>query len=1103
MKYYTSIFIIIILILALPIVSSWTPSDSCFTEVGNGTTHANSSEFFNALGYDNFDGVTINSTIWDVSTAGGGTIAQSNGAITINSASRTTTYIASITNITKNMTIDIAILYTSIPETGNYLYGLRNYSKSTDDFTPPATGFHWVGYDAGGDNDFDVDRNGATISTTYTIPANTWINLTYQIDASGNVYLFMGNGSTLATYTGYAGQSFFPYIRFASNGNQDKKLGVIYRAYNGSSCPNSSSANPVTPSLMSINGSLNSSSFFYKSRINASFNATANFNLSFGQITINDTGTTRTFTFDLGNTTPAKFSQNFTISCAPCVVNITGIINDSNNNKAQNTTIISVSANIVINATDLYDGEKINNFTVNFTGPSGTFNVSTNNGLITISNITNGVYDITFSSLANGGYFDRTYEDVSVSGQIYTGQIYQVEVSLNASEIITGLLIANFTVYSPLSQATAVSSTTNNEIEEDLASSSFESQNCATGDGGLNPAIDGNWFTNTSGGTVVENYTKPNNMINASFIFKGESSGNSEQQALTYNVSCFDGNNFITLFSLNGSDGQGGNGVLSDSTNKSLSLPSACLANSNIAIKIYTPKVGPSCNGGIGFGSVISRYYEGAMNFTIGGNNKATLYLKAGSYNLIGNKSGYINSNYSTGQLLPVSRYNLTLTFGTHLLRIEAKSLITNAYISNFSIVLANGSYTANASTINGNLTFIILKGNWTLNFSGPNFADTSNFFSFNSTNNHPNYTFSVYTINSINISIWDEILGKPNNLFFNRTVFISFSSSLYSTNVSTGNATYYIDLLTPGEYRITYSSEGYTARDYYLTLNNRSNNLVELFLLSTGNSTNTVITIQDENARNVEGSIVKMLRYYTLTNSYEIVAMAKTDINGEVRLNREDYNAFYYFIIEKSGLTYLTTNAARLIQNTITYGITIGENVLRSREATKDISNSLTFSNSTGVFRFTYNDASGLLEESCLIVEKLTVDTKSEVCNQCSSSSSSTLLCTVNTSQSGTYIARGQIETTTKNSPYVLATLSVSSELAKSTIGKWGLNGVYAFSYLFMGLALIGLPFPWLSIFFSVIGLIFSSIVGIIGLGYSAIASILIIAAIIMYRVK
>lgn len=115
----------------------------------------------------------------------------------------------------------------------------------------------------------------------------------------------------------------------------------------------------VVPQAIDINGTINNTVPRLNDIINATFNATSTGTLDIGQIIINDTGAKRFFNFTLSGGSD-KFSQNFSVSCvAGCVINITGLINDSNGNTAHNITIFTVagldSPNITLNGNNFFN----------------------------------------------------------------------------------------------------------------------------------------------------------------------------------------------------------------------------------------------------------------------------------------------------------------------------------------------------------------------------------------------------------------------------------------------------------------------------------------------------------------------------------------------------------------------------------------------------------------------------------------------------------------------------------------------------------------------------------------------------------------------------
>ena len=211
---------------------------------------------------------------------------------------------------------------------------------------------------------------------------------------------------------------------------------------------------------------------------------------------------------------------------------------------------------------------------------------------------------------------------------------------------------------------------------------------------------------------------------------------------------------------------------------------------------------------------------------------------------------------------------------------------------------------------------------------------------------------------------------------------------------------------LAAEDYRISYLSGKFTERDHYVTIENGTNRSISLYLLSTGNSTDTTITVTDENAREVENATIKMLRYFSEDNLYTTVAMSRTDSSGKSKMNLEQFNAFYYFIIDKGAKTILTTSPSRVIDAALSYTGFIGEDILESRRKIQFVSHELTFTNSTQVVRFVYNDPNNLVDEGCLLVERITPKETEVICDRCLKSTAGTLICTINTTKEGSHRA-------------------------------------------------------------------------------------------------
>jgi hypothetical protein len=476
------------------------------------------------------------------------------------------------------------------------------------------------------------------------------------------------------------------------------------------------------------------------------------------------------------------------------------------------------------------------------------------------------------------------------------------------------------------------------------------------------------------------------------------------------------------------------------------------------------------------------------------------LYLNASSYT-VDLKSDDYNDIAQSINLTPKSTSSFTAEFYDINVSISVSSVINNIFLKNFTIELTGDSsvFSENLTADNvGNVTFSLGNNTYDIIIGATGYSPVTTSFYIGSESANPNITFSIYGLNAVNFSVYDEVTNEP----MDETANLFLVGSTYIRNASTTNGLLYLQDLSAQEYRITYSASGFTERDYYVTIENGTNRSIRLYLLSIENSTDTTVTVKDENVNEVDNATIKLLRHFTDINGYREVAMSRTDSSGVSQMNLENYNAFYYFVIEKGGTTLLTTNPSRIIDTELSYVVFVGDDIFKSRGQKQLISHDLDFNNVSEQFRYVYNDAGNIMEKACLKVDKVSARGQTVVCDECLSSSSGTLICQVNTTE-GTHRAFATIHTSTKNSPYVEELITIMSKKAQESVANFRGLGVYMTSYLFMALALLGTPFPYLSILLAIVGIVFSAFMGILGLGYASIATIIIIGALIMFKVK
>lgn len=477
----------------------------------------------------------------------------------------------------------------------------------------------------------------------------------------------------------------------------------------------------------------------------------------------------------------------------------------------------------------------------------------------------------------------------------------------------------------------------------------------------------------------------------------------------------------------------------------------------------------------------------------------ATLYIKAGTYAITGNNTNYHNTSKSV-TIAALEEKTETLEFYTSLLSVNATVLTNGSKINDFTIYLTgiNITYSAENTTTTGLSQFKLITGKYEINFSGIGYQKANQSITILSTDKNPNATFNLYTYNSINISIYDEIFGRT-SFFINRPVYLEFSSDIDSYNYSTNTSQLYIDLLSPVEYRIHYYSNDYTPRDYYFTVNNNTHNTLELYLLSTGNSTDVTFTILDESGNELESALVYLMRYYITTNTYRTVAIGKTNIEGETIIN-VDYNDAYYQILATYGDYQTQTVGAKIFTTTPSITISTTTDIYNDIDTIEGVTTTLSYNNVTKTFSYSFVSTSGAVQ-GILTVDKITPSGSTVICSNTDTSASATILCKANATGSHDYfVGSGYINIT--NPPHLTNVLDISEwlEQGRATFGDMGVF----ISILFAGtFAALGTFNPVVMVVMFLAGLLGVVFFGFSALSISMYVAIAIIGGVIAYKMR
>lgn len=602
--------------------------------------------------------------------------------------------------------------------------------------------------------------------------------------------------------------------------------------------------------------------------------------------------------------------------------------------------------NITLRLVNDINGSPLNNFRVGITGQGVHFDMITTNGTINIRNVTNGFYNISFNSSEGGAYFNETYFNINVSGQNFTGRLYQALAIFNASEIVTNNTILNF---------------------------------------GVN----------------------------------------------TTNLS-------TTMLNLSNSSGI------------------------------------------------------------------AVLKLNAGTFSIKANVSGRIH-NGSYISVTNLQTHYSTVYFGINNVSVTAKSSISSQFLTNFTVVVTSFDYPYQSviSTTNGNSSLILINGTYMLNVSSTGYSRKNLTVIFNITNFYPNITVLMDVLNSINFTIFDEFLGKPNKICCNSSVNLEIFSSVYSRNFTTTNGTLYIELLTASDYTIAYSSPNYRKRSYYLTLVNDTHYDIDLYLLSIGNGTLVTFTVQDNSAKPLEGGVIRLLRYYVDLFGYVQVASEKTDQNGKAIIDLEFNSAFYQTFTTYSHFSQLTSGT-KIFSLTPTITVDTGTNPIIAENQIKNTTTLLNFNNDTQVFTYAFVNNLGTPLTGSLNVRRLGSSGMVTICDSSSTATSGSILCAINTSNiTGEYIASGYLSFTGESKKMLTNQITEVTGYPKRALQIFQRQGVLIAIIMAGTFAGLGAVNPSISIVLFLVGLGAASWIGFSFMAFSTYIIIAIIGFMIIYKLR
>jgi hypothetical protein len=235
---------------------------------------------------------------------------------------------------------------------------------------------------------------------------------------------------------------------------------------------------------------------------------------------------------------------------------------------------------------------------------------------------------------------------------------------------------------------------------------------------------------------------------------------------------------------------------------------------------------------------------------------------------------------------------------------------------------------------------------------------------------------------------------------------------------------------------------------------------------------------------------------------------MAKTDSDGIALLHLDaSGDTTYKFIIEQDNLVVFQSTDTKTYCDTTfseycTLDFYIEEGVTDPFSYFEDISSftyQFDYDNATRLFTYAWTDTSGAAQYARLFVVKIGVKSDTTICNKVLESTSGTLACNISAYSVGDFRAEAYIS----RSPELFVDSIIASLVQYYEI--YGNEGVFWAALIILCIFMIGIVFnnPIVSIILASFGLFVSNLLGLIGIGTTAVIAIMVLAAIIIMKMK
>lgn len=295
-----------------------------------------------------------------------------------------------------------------------------------------------------------------------------------------------------------------------------------------------------------------------------------------------------------------------------------------------------------------------------------------------------------------------------------------------------------------------------------------------------------------------------------------------------------------------------------------------------------------------------------------------THYMRAQDYNVTGNATGFYG-NYTNFTAAPfeISSYFLTGLYST-IFNVSLKNNLTNASLSNFTYFIQSNSYNWNETgTANGTNAYInLINGTYNITLSVDGYSATTYPVTINQSLTVVNQTYYIYAENSVLFYFYNtttlQLVNNPGSNVI--TVALTQGSTIVSNTTNTSSL--FINNLTPGNYTLTITANGFSNYYSFVQIGNNSFQTFNAYL-NPPNSNNAIFSVIDiKTSAAIQGAIVSIETQPFVNQTYVFIGSVATDVTGSFNLNYVQ-NQNYRLTISKDGYVTKAFNLTPVLYTT------------------------------------------------------------------------------------------------------------------------------------------------------------------------------------------